>query len=672
MYVVIYQAKEENGQTMSLRKLLPKDRIVDVDLEDLETEGNNRLESVGGKTGIVLGVIGIVWALFQIYTGFFGLLPAVLQRATTLGFALVLSFLGFSARRKNGKKESIPFYDWILAALSVAVILYLFVNYRELVMRGGSPKTMDVVMGCIAIILVIEAARRTVGLPLVIVAAVFLAYSFLGPYLPGMLGHRGYDIERVASQMYITLEGIFGTPMSVATTFVFAFIMFGSFLEATGGAKQFIDLAFSLTGRFAGGPAKTAVVASGLLGTISGSSLANVVTTGSFTIPLMKKTGYKPSFAGGVESSASSAGQIMPPVMGAAAFIMAETTGIPYLRICGAAAIPAILYYLAVFLSVDLEARRTGLKGIPSDKIPRFLPTLKRSAPLLIPLVVIVVLMVMGFSPLRAALVSTAVMFAGSLFISRTRLSWTGYVEALKKSAFNAIGVTVACAICGIITGVITLTGLGLKLSDLILAASGGRLLPTLFLTMIASIILGMGLPTTAKYIVLAAIAAPAITRLGVPLVGAHLFILYFGVIAELTPPVALTSYAGAAVAKAPGMETALQGLRISIAAFFIPFMFILYPQLLFENLTAVGMGAGILSSFAGVTCLASASIGYMFGQLNTWQRAVLVIAVFLLIHVSFWTDIMGLVIILTVAVFQLTKQKKRAVGHTTLEGGHL
>lgn len=636
----------------------PEDKIVDVNAEELEKESNNRLESVGKILAIILGGIEVAWTLFQLYTGFFGLLPAVLQRATTLGFALVLTFLGFSAKRNGGKKNGIPFYDWILAALSIMVVVYLFVNYKQLVMRGGSPLTMDIVMGCIAILLVIEAARRVVGLPLVIVACAFLAYAILGPQLPGMLAHRGYTIKRVASQMYITLEGILGTPMSVATTFVFAFILFGSFLEVTGGAKQFIDLAFSLTGRYAGGPAKTAVVASGLLGTISGSSLANVVTTGSFTIPLMKKTGYKASFAGGVESSASSAGQIMPPVMGAAAFIMAETTGIPYLRICGAAAIPAVLYYLAVFLSVDMEARRTGLKGIPRDQIPEFLPTLKRSAPLLIPLVVIVTLMVMGFSPLRAALVSTAVMFLGSCFSKHTRLTPVGFVEALKKSAFNAISVTVACAICGIITGVITLTGLGLKLSDLILTASGGILLPTLFLTMIASIILGMGLPTTAKYIVLAAIAAPAMTRLGIPLVGAHLFILYFGVIAELTPPVALTSYAGAAVAKAPGMETALQGLKISIAAFFIPFMFILYPSLLFESVTVAGMITGLLSSFIGVTCLAAASIGYMFGQLKLWQRIVLFASVFLLVHTAIWTDVVGIAIIILIALTQKYKKK--------------
>lgn len=648
---------EEKEKKRLFRKR--EDRILDVNVEELEKEGNNRLESAGKAVVIILGGIGVVWTIFQIYTGFFGLLPAVLQRATTMGFALVLTFLGFSAKRRGGKKDGPPFYDWALAALSVVIVAYLFINYKQLVTRGGLPLPTDIVMGCIAVLLVIEAARRVVGLPLVIVAICFLAYAFLGSYLPGMLGHRGYGVDRVASQMYITLEGILGTPMSVATTFVFAFILFGSFLEATGGAKQFIDLAFSLTGKYVGGPAKTAVVASGFLGTISGSSLANVVTTGSFTIPLMKETGYKASFAGGVESSASSAGQIMPPVMGAAAFIMAETTGIPYLRICGAAAVPAVLYYLAVFLSVDLEARRTGLKGIPQNQIPQFLPTLKHSAPLLIPLVVMVILMVIGFSPLRAALVSTVVMIGDSCFSSHTRLTPAGFIETLKKSAFNAISVTVACAICGIITGVITLTGLGLKLSDMILAASGGMLLPTLFLTMIASIILGMGLPTTAKYIVLAAIAAPAMTRLEVPIVGAHLFILYFGVIAELTPPVALTSYAGAAVAKAPGMETALQGLKISIAAFFIPFMFVLYPSLLFENVTVIGMITGLLSSFVGVTCLAAASIGYMFGQLKLWQRGMLLAAVFLLVHTSIFTDLVGITVIVFICGIQLIKRKK-------------
>lgn len=634
------------------KSLLKKDKVVDVALEELEKEGNNRLDYLQPIVKNIAAVIAIAWTLFQLYTGIFGLLPAILQRSTTMGFALVLTFIGYRPFKK-GKNFDVSVIDWILAGLSVAIVAYLWLTFDSLVSRGGSPTMLDVIVGCIAILLVLEGSRRAVGLPLVIVVVVFLVYAFAGPYLPGMLGHRGYSVERVASQMFITLEGIFGTPMSVATTFVFAFVLFGCFLEATGGAKLFIDLAFALTGRSSGGPAKTAVVASGLLGTISGSSLANVVTTGTFTIPLMKRCGYKASFAGGVEASSSSAGQIMPPVMGAAAFVMAETTGIPYLRICGAAAIPAILYYLSVLLTVDLEARRLGLSTLPEEEIPKLWPTLKRSVPLLIPLATIVIMMVAGFTPLKAALYATATMIVCSCFSQETRMSWRAFVDTLKRTAFNAISVTVACSICGIVTGVITLTGLGLKLSDLILTASGGVLLPTLLLTMVASIILGMGLPTTAKYIVLSTIAVPALTRLGVPDIAAHLFILYFGVIAEVTPPVALTSYGAAAVAKAPGVETALQGLKISIAAFFIPFMFCYYPALLFENVTLIGLLSGLLSSFIGVTCLAAASIGYFFGVLSMWKRLILLCGTFLVIHPSFVTDMIGILIILVMIIMQ-------------------
>lgn len=642
-----------------LKILLRKDKVVDAEnLDDLENAGKNRLEEVGSVVKVIVATVAILWTLYQIYTGVFGLMPAVLQRSTTMGFALILAFIGY--RVKKGKSAKVPVLDWVLVALSIACVAYLWITFDSLVDRGGSPTTMDVIMGCIAILLVLEAARRCVGLPLVIVSVCFLAYAFLGPYLPGLLGHRGYSIKRVASQLFITLEGILGTPMSVATTFVFAFVLFGCFLEATGGAKLFIDLAFALTGKFPGGPAKTAVVASGLLGTISGSSLANVVTTGSFTIPLMKKCGYKGSFAGGVEASASSAGQIMPPVMGAAAFVMAESTGIPYLKVCIAAVIPAVLYYLSVLLTVDLEARRAGLKTIPKEEIPKLWPTLKRSTPLLIPLAAIIIMLVIGYTPLKAALYSTAIMVVCSFLSKETRMTWPVFVGALKRSAINAIGVTVACAVCGIVTGVITLTGLGLKLSDLILTASNGQLLPTLLLTMVASIILGMGLPTTAKYIVLSAIAVPALTRLGVPMIAAHMFILYFGVVAEVTPPVALTSYAGAAVAKAPGIETALQGLRISIAAFFIPFMFCYYPSLLFENVTVSGMLSGLISSFIGVTCLATASIGYLYGKLNLLQRGILLAGTFLVIHTSVWTDLMGIVIILLIVATQMHSRRKQ------------
>ena len=641
-----------------LKKLRIKDKVVDIDLAELEYESGNRIENLPGWTKKITAALALAWALFQIYTGIMGLYPALIQRTITLSFGLALCFICFKFKKSDDSKVEI--YDWICVLLAFSIPLYIISTFDTLVTRGGAPTNLDIVLGIVLVLLVIEATRRCVGLPLVIVALAFLGYAFWGPYMPTLIGHRGYDLHRIAAQMFLTAEGIFGTPMAVMTTFVFAFIVFGCFLEVTGGAKLFIDLAFALTGRFAGGPAKTAVVASGLLGTISGSSLANVVTTGSFTIPLMTSCGYKPSFAGGVEASASSAGQIMPPVMGAAAFIMSEMTGIPYLSICLSAAIPALLYYVSVMLSVDLEARRTNLKTVNEDEIPPLWSTTKRCLPLLLPIATLIGLLVVGYTPLKAALYSTMVMIVGSFFSKETRMNKDRFYEALTKSSYNSISVCVACAICGIVTGVITLTGIGLKLSDLILQLSGGNLLYTLLLTMVASIILGMGLPTTAKYIVLSSIAAPALVKLGVPLVGAHLFILYFGVIAEVTPPVALTSYAGAAIAKAPGVETALQGLKISIGAFFIPFMFCYYPSLLFINTSLSGMLSGLFSSFVGLTCLSSASIGYFFGPMKVWIRMVMFIGVLFVIHPSPVTDIAGVAVILGVFAYQKFWNAKR------------
>ncbi len=628
-----------------------EDKPVDIDLHELEVESGNRLEHLPGWTQKMVAVVAIMWTVFQVYTALTGLFPAMIQRMTTLSFGLFLCFICFKMKRNDTNK--VPIYDWILAIVSVAIDVYIIATFDTLTKRGGNPTQMDIIFGILLILLVLEGTRRAVGKPLVIVALLFLLYAYFGPYLPGAISHRGYSINRISSQMFLTAEGIFGTPMSVMTTFVYSFVVFGCFLEVTGGAKLFINLAFALTGKFAGGPAKTAVVASGLLGTISGSGLANVVTTGTFTIPLMKTCGYDATFAGGVEASSSSAGQIMPPVMGAAAFIMAETTGVPYLQICIAAAIPAVLYYMCVMLSVDFEARRCHLKTVAREEVPDLLPTLKRCYPLLLPIATLIVMLCIGFTPLKASIYATAAMILTSFLSKETRLNGKRTLEALTKSAYNSITVCVACAVCGIVTGVITLTGLGLKLSDLILTASGGDLFLTLLLTMVASIILGMGLPTTAKYIVLSAIAAPALVKLGVPLVGAHLFILYFGVIAEVTPPVALTSYAAAAVAKAPGVKTALQGLKISIGAFFIPFMFCYYPSLLFVDVTPAGLFAGFYSAFIGMICLCGCSIGYFFGPLKTWKRVFMFLGVALLLHPSTVTDILGTVVVLIMFLVQ-------------------
>lgn len=622
-----------------------------------ESESRNRMASLPDWTKKAIACIAIAWTAFQLYTAYFGLRTALIQRSTTLSFGLVLCFLCFKLKRGDEKK--VAFYDWILAALAAVIPIYFALTFDTLVVRGGNPTKMDIILGAVLICLVLEATRRSVGLPLVIVAGAFLVYALAGPYLPSLIAHRGYSISRVATQIFLTAEGIYGTPMSVMTSFVFAFIVFGCFLEVTGGAKLFINFAFALTGKFIGGPAKTAIVASGLLGTISGSGLANVVTTGTFTIPLMKECGYKPSFAGGVEASSSSAGQIMPPVMGAAAFIMAETTGLSYLRICLAAAIPAILYYFSVFLSVDFEARRTHMGTIDGKQVPSLGASFKSCYPLLFPIATLVVLLLMGYTALKAAIYATAVMCLTSFLNEETRLTPKRLLQAVCQSAYNAVTVCVACAVCGIVTGIITMTGLGLKLSNVILQLSGQDLLVTMLLTMVASVILGMGLPTTAKYIVLAAVAAPALVRLGVPLVGAHLFILYFGVIAEVTPPVALTSYAAAAIAKSPNVETALQGLKISISAFFIPFMFCFYPALLFEDVTLNGMAIGLLCSFIGVVCLSAAAIGYYFGKLQLWARAIMFCGAILVIHTEVWSDILGIVILVLMAVYQWFRWKQ-------------
>ncbi|MDP3057966.1 MAG: TRAP transporter permease, partial [bacterium] len=504
-----------------------------------------------------------------------------------LMFVFVLGFLLYP-RSKKITSNTLPWYDAILAGLGVSVGAYLLYNYKALIYRAGLPNTADYIMGILAILLVLEVTRRTIGPELPIVAIVFMFYAYYGPYFPGALVHKGNSLKAIVDHLYTTLEGIFGTPIGVSSTFVFLFILYGSFLEKTGVGQMFIDLAFAATGHMKGGPAKTAVLASGLMGSISGSSVANTVTTGAFTIPAMKKVGYDKDFAGAVEAAASTGGQIMPPVMGAAAFIMAEMTGIPYFEIVKAAAIPAILYYLAVATMVHLEAVKTGLVGIPKHLLPKASDTLRRGWHLLIPLVAIVYFLMSGLTPFRAAFLSIISAILASSLKKETRISVRDFFKALENGARGAIGVAAACACAGLVVGVVTLTGLGLKFAALISGLAAGNLLLTLFLTMIASIIMGMGLPTTAKYIILAAMAAPVIVKLGVPLISAHLFILYFGVVADITPPVALAAYAGAGIAGGSAMKTGFKAVKLASAAFLIPYIFVINPALILYQVTWV------------------------------------------------------------------------------------
>jgi TRAP transporter 4TM/12TM fusion protein len=623
---------------------------VDVQATLEKYDPDSQFRKIAGWVGIAISAIAIAMSLFHYYTAAMGILVAMQQRAVHLMFAMVLAFLLWPATKKLSKHK-LPWYDVILALLGVGVCLYLLVNYRALIFRAGLPTALDVAVGIVAILLVLEIARRAVGPELPMVALVFIVYAHFGPWMPGPLVHRGYSIRSIVDHLFLTTEGIFGIPLGVSSTFVFLFILYGAFLEKTGVGQFFIDLAFAATGHMRGGPAKTAVLASGLMGSISGSSVANTVTTGAFTIPAMKKVGYRPEFAGAVEAAASTGGQIMPPVMGAAAFIMAEMTGIAYIDIVKAAAVPAILYYLGVGTVVHLEAVKTGLKGLPKSMLPHASETLRRGWHLLIPLFTIVYFLMAGRSPFWAAFqsINIAVLVALIGFVVRRdfksgRALILGIPKAFENGARSAIGVAAACACAGIVVGVVTLTGLGLRFAHLVLQVAGGNLLLTLFLTMIASIILGMGLPTTAKYIVLATMAAPALVELGVPLIAAHLFIFYFGIIADITPPVALAAYAGAGIAGGNAMKTGLTAVKLALAAFLIPYIFTISPGLLLIDVTWAEALHNIASALVGIIALAAAVQGYFVGPARMWERVLLFSAALGLIDPGLLTDTFGLV----------------------------
>ncbi|KAF0193705.1 MAG: TRAP transporter 4TM/12TM fusion protein [Bacillota bacterium] len=636
-------------------------------LEQFDTESNYR--KLAGRAGLAISLIAMAMSVFHFYTAGFGQLVAMKQRAIHLTFVLILAFLLWPAAKRLSRKR-LPCYDVGLALAGLGVGLYSLLNYESLIYRAGLPTTLDLVVGIIAILLVLEVTRRTVGPELPIVAIIFLAYAYFGPYLPSILNHRGFSLNRIVEHTYLTTEGIFGTPIMVSSTFVFLFILYGAFLEKTGVGQFFIDLAFAATGHMKGGPAKTAVLASGLMGSISGSSVANTVTTGAFTIPAMKKVGYSPEFAGAVEAAASTGGQIMPPVMGAAAFIMSEMTGINYFQIIVAATIPAILYYLAVGTMVHLEAVKTGLVGMPKEQLPKARDTMKRGWHLMIPLIAIIYfLVVMKVTPFKAAYWSIMIAVLVAMLKKETRIGIKAILSALEDGARMAVGVASACACAGIVVGVVTLTGLGMKFASLIIAVAGGNLILTLFFTMIASLILGMGLPTTAKYIVLATMAAPALVQLGVPLIAAHLFILYFGVIADITPPVALAAYAGAGIAGGNAMKTGMIALKLASAGFLIPYIFALSPGLILVNVTWYQALHTFITALIGIVALAAGVQGWFFSKTLLHERALLFVSAFALIVPGVVTDSIGLGALALVYVLQKARLKKATAPTTLLNG---
>ena len=626
-----------------------------------------------GWLEVFIRVVCIAFSGFHLFTAAPGAYPPQIQRAVHLGFVLVLIYLLYPARA-TGSKHKLAWYDVLLAAAGAAVCGYIVWNYDVIVLDAGPPTEMDFFFGCAAILLVLEATRRIVGLPITLVAICFLLYAKFGNLIPGMMGHPGFSLKRIVGHMYLTTEGLFGMPLGVSASFVFLFILFGAFLHSTGLGKFFIDLALAAAGRFVGGPAKVAVLASGFFGTISGSSVANTVSTGTFTIPLMKSVGYRGAFAGAVEAASSTGGQIMPPIMGAAAFIMAQFLGVGYVEIAKAALIPALLYYLAVGFMVHMEAKRLGLKGIPKERLPRAWFVLRQGGYLLIPIFVLIYLLIQGYTPLKSAyycILATVVislvannwkawagasssgMTVGHSLASCNRLALKDILLAMENGGRLALGVAAACACTGFVIGVVTLTGVGLKLANAILTLSAGSFALTLFFTMLASIVLGMGLPTTAKYIVLATIAAPAIQTFHVPQLAAHLFIMYFGILADLTPPVALAAYAAAGIARSEPNATGFMAVKLALAGFLIPYIFCYNPGLLMIGASNMEIVFIVCTAAVGIASLSFASVGYWLRDLFLWERLLLVGAAITLITPGLMTDIIGLSLMAAAYVLQ-------------------
>lgn len=614
-------------------------------------------------------VISVAFCLFQLYSILSGKITAQVVRATHLAFVMALAYLLFPMK-KDMPKDKLPWYDVIIAIVGACSWLYISINFDSLVRRAGIYNTTDIIIGIIGILILFEACRRIVGTPILIISLVFIVYALFGAYAPGFLNHRGYSIQRLVSHLYYNTEGIMGTPIGASATFIFLFIFFGALLDKTGIGQFFIDICNAIAGSYDGGPAKVAVLTSAMFGTVSGSSVSNTVGTGSFTIPMMKSLGYRPEFAGAVEASASTGGQLMPPIMGAASFLMAESLGIPYKEVAKAAIIPAILYFTGIFIMVHLEAKKTGLKGLSRDSLPKIGELLMKKGYLVIPLATIIYFFVLGKTAIYAGLMG--IIAAGlvavinsivDIILKRERsFTFNDLIDVFVNGARNIISVAVACAMAGIIIGVITLTGLGLKIGAGLISISGGISILLLMLTMISSIILGMGVPTTANYLITSTIAAGAIIGLGFEPLAAHMFVFYFGIIADVTPPVALAAMAGAAIAKSDPLKTGFEATKLSIGAFIIPYMFIFNPQILMINTTFIEVIPILITSLIGMFGVSAGLEGYVFRKCNFIERILFIVAGLLSIYPEFYTDIIGIGLIAALIILQLLTRKKKAV----------
>ena len=595
--------------------------------------------------GTIVYVISVGMCLFHLYTGGFGVLTAFKQRMIHVTLIGVIAMLMPVVNKKseNGQQKGPGIIDWVLSIGMIVSLTYFMSIYNEFTQRNGKFTTTDMIMGAIMIVSVIYITKKSIGWPIVIITLIALAYAYWGHLLPGKIGHKQFSIARIITHLSLGMEGYLGIPVGAAATFVILFVIMASLLEVSGAGDFFIRSALAVTGGLRGGPAKAAVVSSGLFGTISGSSVANVVSTGNFTIPLMKKSGFEPHVAGAIEAVASTGGQIMPPIMGAAAFVMSEVTGIPYVKIMVAAIVPAILYYGSLYFAIDKYAAKRGLAGRPKSELPSLKEEMKQRGHMIIPLIVLIALLISGRSALRSGFWGTVAVYVCCMVKKETRMSLKKLLDAFAFAAKGAISCTVACSCAGIIMGVFSLTGLGLKFSALILAYSHGIKILALLLTMIAGLILGMGMPTTAAYIMLSTLIAPALTDMGMSVIQAHLFVFYFGILSSITPPVAVASFAAAGIAKAPIGKTSFAAVRFGLTAFIVPFMFAYGPELLFAG-DFLSILIAILTSITGIFFLASATEGWILGsECNIVERILLFIAALFMLFPGAITDLIGI-----------------------------
>lgn len=626
------------------------------DDKDVSNKVSKR-RTLNGFSGKIISILAVSLAVFQLYTAFFGVLPTMQQRSFHVAFILAMIFLLYPGA-KSSLRNKISLVDWVLALAAAGCSLYVFLSYEDIALRAGIVYNYELVLGGIFIALVFEAGRRVLGYVLPSFCFLFLPFAYFGRYLPGPLQHFGLSISRIIEELYLTTDGLFGLVTGVSATYIYLFVLFGAFLSSTKTSEFFNDIAMALTGHRKGGPAKIAVLSSALVGTISGSTSANVATTGTFTIPLMKRIGYEPHFAAAVEAAASTGGQIMPPIMGAAAFIIADTLNIPYLMVLMAAVVPAILYFWGIWCSLSLEASKLGLEGLPKNTLPNVKDVLLTSGYKAIPLFVIVYLLVKGYNPLYAGCWGIFSCIVLSFVKKSDRLDLKTLIATLEDGSKGALSVAIACIIVGIVVGTMGATGVALRIGDAIIAVTKGHLVLTLIVTMVITILFGMGMPTTASYVMASVVAAPAIVLLGVNPLDAHLFVFYFAALATVTPPVCVGAYTAAGLAGSDPNKTAFSAVKLALSGFIVPFIFILAPEILLTNVSSwlVTIQA-IISAIVGVFLLASAAENYMMAPLRWYERILALIGALGLLYPGTLSDFCGLAIL--VVLCMVTKRRQ-------------